>query len=250
MPLARWALGALALAGAVDAAGQGSRAAIAPIEMLTCHFAEGQGPEALPQLSADLDAWIRESQAPDYAAYALLPLLRSAEIDFELGWVRAWRDGPAMGATMAHERAAAATFTPLLGRVMRCDSARNFSMVTLREPAEAGRFGPLEVTTCTLRLGAALDDALQAVDEWVDYVATTGSTAAHWLLFPAYGESAEARYNFRWAIGYESFEGFGRDYEQLTNGDGLDKYAELLSHLVRCDSPRLYDVRPIRPRTE
>ena len=39
----------------------------------------------------------------------------------------------------------------------------------------------VEVTTCTVRLDANLDDALQAVHEWVDYTGTFGSTAAHWL---------------------------------------------------------------------
>jgi hypothetical protein len=119
-------------------------------------------------------------------------------------------------------------------------------MLTLRPPVAPERAGPVEASTCKLRLGATLDAALTAAQEWVDYTDTIGSTTAHWLLFPAYGERSDADYTFKWAVGYESFEAFGRDYDQLTNGSALDRYNELFELVLDCDSPRLYSARTIR----
>ncbi len=68
-----------------------------------------------------------------------------------------------------------------------------------------------------------------------------------WLLFPAYGERSDARYNFKWAIGYESYPAFGRNYDQLTNGESLDKYNELLAHSCNATA-RGSTARADRPR--
>ena len=220
---------------------------IAPTEVLTCRFAEGKGEADLAGLATAFNQWMEKYTAPEYSAYALLPTARSKDIDFDLAWVGAWPDGTTMGKSMAHYLEHGAELGPAFGNVMTCGTNVNFSTVTVRAPRQPGRFGPVEVTTCTVRLDADLDEALQAVREWVDYTATFGSTAAHWLLFPAYGERSDATYNFRWAIGYESYEAFGREYDQITNGNGLDRYNELLAPLLRCDNPRLYRVRPIRP---
>ncbi|HZF29542.1 MAG TPA: hypothetical protein VE907_10515 [Gammaproteobacteria bacterium] len=220
---------------------------IAPIEVLTCHFAQGKGEGDLAGLATAFNQWMEKYTAPEYAAYALLPSVRSKDIDFDLAWVGVWPDGITMGKSMAHYFDHGAELGPAFGSVMSCDTNTNFSTVTVRPPKQPGRFGPVEVTTCTVRLDASLDDALQAVHEWVDYTGTFGSTAAHWLLFPAYGERSAATYNFKWAIGYDSYEAFGREYDQITNGNGLDRYNELFTALLRCDNPRLYKVRQIRP---
>jgi hypothetical protein len=231
------------LGGAAHAQDDGAQ--ISPIEVLTCRFAEGKGAGDLDGLAGAFNSWMERSRAPEYAAYALLPQAYSG-LDFDLAWIGQWRDGATMGESMAHYFANGAELGAAFDSAMSCDSNRNFSVVTVREPVQPGRFGPLEVATCTLRLGVPLDDALAGVDEWVSYVGTTGSTSAHWLLFPAYGERSDARYHFKWAIGYASYPAFGRDYDQLTSGASLDKYNELFGGVMECDSPRLYSVRTIR----
>jgi hypothetical protein len=231
------------LAGAAHAQDDGTP--LAPIEVLACRFAEGRGPGDLDGLATAFNAWMERSRAPESAAYALLPQVYS-EVEFDVAWVRLWRDGATMGESMAHYFTNGAELGEAFDRVMTCDSNRNFSVVTLREPVPEGRFGPLEVATCTLRLGVPIEDALVGIDEWVSYIGTTGSTSAHWLLFPAYGERSDARYHFKWAIGYASYPAFGRDYDQLTSGASLDKYNELFGGVMECDSPRLYSVRTIR----
>jgi hypothetical protein len=248
MTVTKWTMtGALlCLVLGKTALAQGDRPLISPIEVLTCRFAAGKGPGDLDALARGFNQWMERTHAPQYSAYTLMPLSHSEEIDFDLAWVGAWPNGVTMGQSMKHYFTEGAELGPLFNNVMTCNSNRNFAVVTVRAPVEPGRFGPLEVSTCTLRVGAAMNDALQAVRQWVDFTATTGSTAAHWLLFPAYGERSDKIYNFKWAVGYASYEAFGRDYDQLTNGDGLDRYSALFGGLLRCDSPRLYSVRPIR----
>jgi hypothetical protein len=239
------AISLLALATVEDVLAQPTEATIAPLEFLVCHFAEGKGPSDLDGLARAFNEWMERSSAPEYAAYTLFPRSHSDEIDFDLAWVGAWPDGVTMGASMAHYFTHGEELGPVFGSVMDCNNNRNFSALTIRAPAEAGRFGPLEVANCTIRIGGSVADALNAVAEWVEYSRDTGSDAAHWALFPAYGERSDANYTFKWAIGYSSYESFGRDYDRFTNG-GSDKYNELFDFVMRCDSPRLYSVQPIR----
>jgi hypothetical protein len=253
MTARRLALRALAVA-AVAVAGlpaHAQRAAapaaqIAPLELRACRFAEGKSAAAFDGLAQTLNRWMADNRAADYQAYVLTPIAYSDEADFDFEWLGWWPDGATMGASMGQFFARGADLAAAFDAVMHCSDDRNYSTVTMRAPPAAGRFGPLELANCTLRLGATQSDVFPAVNEWLAFTASYGSTAAHWLLFPAYGERADARYNFKWAVGYESYEAFGREYDQATNGNGLDKYNELFQNLLRCDSPRLYGVRVIR----
>jgi hypothetical protein len=218
---------------------------ITPIEALSCRYAEGKGPADLEGLAAGFNDWMERSEAPAYTAYVLSPLAHSEELEFDLLWIGAWPDGVTMGTSMAHYFTHGAELGPVFGAVMDCGSNTNYAVLTIKRPEQAA-FGPLEVASCTLRVGAVIGDALAAVEEWVQYATRSGSGAAHWILFPAYGERSDAGYSFKWAMGYGSYESFGRDYDEFNNGGGVDQYNALFEGIMRCDSPRLYSVRPIR----
>ena len=248
-PRGPWvAFAAMLVAGLMPqaASAQGAPATMTPIEFLTCRYADGKGPSDLDTLDAAFNEWMARSEAPPYSAYVLVPRAHGRDVDFDLAWVGAWPNGATMGQSMAHYFTQGAELGPVFDTVMRCDANTQFAVLTLRPAAEEGRFGPLEVSSCTLRVGAGIDAALAAVIEWVEYFGRSGSSAAHWILFPAYGESSTATYSFKWASGYPSYEAFGRDYDEFYNGGGVDRFAALLDPLMRCDSPRLYSVRPIR----
>lgn len=242
------ALAAALVAALLPAASRAQRApeAMTPIEFLSCRYVEGKGPSDLDALESAFNDWMTRSEAPPYSAYVLVPRAHGQDVDFDLAWVGAWPSGATMGQSMAHYFANGAELGPVFDAVMHCDANTQFAVLTLRPPAEEGRFGPLEVSSCTLRVGVGIESALAAVIEWVEYFGRSGSAAAHWILFPAYGESSTAGYSFKWATGHPSYEAFGRDYDEFYNGGGVDRFAELLDPLMRCDSPRLYSVRPIR----
>lgn len=237
---------ALTAAAAVFAAAAPAQGAgpIAPIEMRTCRFVEGKGIADLETLGRDYSRWLDQAGVEAEAVHVWLPELYGSDLDHDFIWVSSWPDAEAMGASMAaQQRDGIAT---RFAAVAACHAKRNFSVVELRGTTQPGVYGPVELASCTLRLGAALADTLNAVRDWVDFTETTGSTAAHWLLFKAFGERADAKYMFQWAVGYESYEAFGRDYDKFTNGDGSDTYNQLFELLMTCDNPRLYTVRPIR----
>ena len=234
---------AAVLGGVPPAHAQGP---IAPIEIRTCRFAEGKGVVDVEMLGRDYSRWLDEVGAQAQAIHVWLPQLHGSDLDHDFAWVMSWPDAHAMGASMAAYEQSGAALRARFAEVATCDAKRNFSSVELRGTIEPGVYGPVEIATCTLRLGSALADTLNAVRDWVDFTATTGSTAAHWLLFKGYGERAEAKYMFQWAVGYESYEAFGRDYDKFTNGDGSDTYNQLFELLMTCDNPRLYSVRAIR----
>ncbi len=230
----------------LSAGAQLSPALIQPIEVRSCDFVPGKGRADLDGLQAELAKWIADTAAPEYGAYVLFPLAHSAEIDFDLAWVGVWPDGTTMGESLGHYLRNGVSISSAFDSVMSCRDNTNFSALALRPPQSNASFGPMEVSTCRLRLGVGLNDAMPAIRQWVEHTASVGSTAAHWLLFPAYGERSDANYNFKWAVGYESFEAFGRDYDQLTNGGALDVYNELFEFVLHCDSPRLFAVRTVR----
>lgn len=219
---------------------------IAPLEMRTCRFVEGKGVADLEAVGADYSRWLDESGVPAEAVYVWLPDLYGSDLDHDFIWVMSWPDTDAMGASMAAEQQRGADFAARFAAVATCSAKRNFSVIELRGTAKPGVYGPVELASCTLRLGSVLADTLNAVADWVDFTTTTGSTAAHWLLFKGYGERADAKYTFQWAVAYESYEAFGRDYDKFTNGDGSETYNELFELLMTCDNPRLYSVRAIR----
>jgi len=227
------------------AAGQ-NVAAPAPIEVLTCHYAEGKGPADLEGLATGFNAWMERYDAPPYTAYTLSPLSHSDEIDFDLAWVGAWPDGATMGASLVHYFTHGAELGPVFGSVMSCGTNTNYTLHTVKAPAQSA-FGPLTVASCMLEAGVSIDEGLAALDEWVEHAESSGSDAAHWVLFPAYGERSDATYDFKWAQAYGSYESFGRDYDALNpKGRGRETFAALFTGVLRCDTPRSYSVRVIR----
>jgi hypothetical protein len=225
----------------------GAARPLAPLEMLSCRFNEGKGPADLRGLADGFNAWMEKYDAPAYAAYTISPTSHSDEIEFDLAWLGSWPDPATMGASMEHYYAHGAELGPVFNSVMSCSTNTNYAVATILAPAQPGVFGPLEVTSCSIAEGASRADVEGAITAWSEYAQQERSGAAEWLLYPAYGERSDAHYDFKWATGYASYRAWGEDYDQLRNGGGHARYAELFAALLTCDSPRLYSVTPIRP---
>jgi hypothetical protein len=134
----------------------------------------------------------------------------------------------------------------VFGSVMDCGTNTNYTVLTVKAPAEP-EFGPLTVATCTLEAGVSVDEGLAAVEKWVEHAESLDSDTAHWVLFPAYGERSDVTYDFKWAQAYGSYEAFGRDYDALNpKGRGRETFDALFTGVLHCDTPRSYSVRAIR----
>ena len=65
-------------------------------------------------------------------------------------------------------------------------------------------------------------------------------------MFPAFGESSEADYDFKWVSGYPDYPEFGKYYDYFGTGGGWRVAQDTYQRVMNCDSDRLYDLRTVR----
>ncbi len=72
-----------------------------------------------------------------------------------------------------------------------------------------------------------------------------GIEADHYVLFPAFGERSDAKYDFKW-VTTRTWDAFGKSYDQYGTGGGWMKARELFEGLLDCDSSRVYVSERVR----
>lgn len=217
-----------------------------PVEIYACNFLKGKDMDDLAKVTAKWNTWMDKSNGPTYSAYTLVPLYHSEEISFDVAWLGLWPDGVTMGAGIKHWLSEGKDMDAEFGKVVDCEFAANYAVLIITPPKDPGGTDSAEFSNCKVKEGRTIQEAVGAVREWAKYRAETGSDAARWLFFPAYGETSAADYDFKWVTGYPSYESFGRAYDQFGTGGGYRKYSEIFERVMTCDSARLYDVTPVR----
>ncbi len=216
---------------------------INPIEIYACSFNEGQTMDDLMRVTADWNAWMDAEGQDDYWAVTLMPLYHSTEIDFDIAWVGGWPDGATMAAGTEFWITKGGEHQKAYERVVDCDEHVNFAVLDVQP--YSFQTGPVEFSNCTVKEGKSFPDALAAVNQWVAYQGENGIVQGHFLLFPAFGESSDADYSFKW-VTVSSYETFGRAYDQFGTGGGWRKSQELFGEVLDCDSSRVYHGTPVR----
>ena len=217
-----------------------------PLEIIACNFVKGKDMDDLAKVAAKWNTWMDKSNAPAYSAYTLAPLYHSEEISFDVAWLGSWENGVTMGAGMKHWHSEGKSMQADFDRVVDCKTSSNFAMFTVTPPKEPGSIDAAEFSNCKIKKGRTVKEAVGAIREWVKYREAAGTDAARWLFFPAYGESSDADYDFKWVTGYPSYDAFGRAFDQFGTGGGYRKYREIFGRLMTCDAARLYDVTAVR----
>lgn len=240
----------VALLWGVGASADEHSPSFAPLEIYACNFRDGKDMDDLSRVITKWNAWMDSSNAPTYSAYTMTPIFYSQDITFDIAWVGAWPDGATMGASTAHWLTKGGDMRAQFEKVVDCDVHANFAVLTVKAPKDHVGAGPVEFTDCTVKEGSTLPEAMESIRQWVEYETQTGSDVANWILFPAYGEANDADYNFKWVAAHPSYESFGRAYDQFGTGGGWQKYGELFERVMTCNSPRVYDTRPVRVSPE
>jgi hypothetical protein len=242
----------LAILGATTAYGQEVEEAAAPaaptirpIEIFTCSFNEGQTMDDLMQVTAGWNAWMDGQEQANYWAYLLVPVYHSSEIEFDVAWVGGWPDGAQMAAGTEYWISNGGEHNAAFQKVVDCAYHANFGVFDVQQNPTPFSSGPVEFSDCTVKEGKTSLDAIGAINQWVAYLAEQELVAGQYLLFPAFGESSEAEYDFKWVTS-SSWESFGRAYDQFGTGGGWRKSQELFGELMDCDSPRVYQRMPVR----
>ncbi len=217
-----------------------------PLEIYACNFVKGKDMDDLAKVTAKWNAWMDKSNAPAYSAHTLVPLYHSEEIGFDVAWLGSWEDGVTMGAGIKHWLSEGKSMQAEFDRVVDCTTTSNFAVFTITPPKEPGSIDSAEFSNCKVKKGRTVKEAVGAMREWVKYREEAGTDAARWLFFPAYGETSDADYTFKWVTGYPSYEAFGRAYDQFGTGGGYRKFSEIFDRVMTCDTARFYDVTAVR----
>jgi hypothetical protein len=130
-------------------------------------------------------------------------------------------------------------------KVVTCNDIANYAVMDLSAAPSPPESGPVTFTNCTVKEGRQFPDALGAVNGWIAYEKEHGIARDNYLLFPAYGESHDAKYSFKW-VTTSSWDDWGKAYDQYGTGGGYAKAGELFTGVLDCDSTRLYVSQRVR----
>ena len=220
---------------------------VAPVEVYVCNFNEGKG-------MADFDAWLKrwnkfmdKNDQSGYEAIALLPSY-SSSFEFDIGWVGYTSSGESLGQALDVWRDKGSELNAAVFEIMSCAARTNFASMSVKKGAD-GPMPPNPVASfsdCTIKEGTDFESAIDSVVAWNEFRAEGGQAGPAWVWFPAYGESTDATYHFKYVEGFRDYADWGADWDLYGNGGGWQKARELFADKLDCDSGRVYEVKALR----
>lgn len=229
------------LAGTGTAAAQDNGMLVIPVELFACSFKERQGPDNLDRVIARWNAWADRNAIDTYAAWTLTPYYYGPQQDYDVLWLGAGKDAVAMGRAQDTYLNTNDGIADAFEDVIDCSAHGNFASINFKAPPEGAtpRNSVLSFSDCSYRDGATFTALGAAMAEWSQYLADRGSATAIFHWYPVYGGGGE-EYDFKWLEAFDSLESMGKDYEILGNGGAYVMQGRLFSHLIDCDSARVY----------
>ena len=210
-----------------------------PVEIYTCNYAEGMGPDDLDAVIAKWNAWADERGMNDYSAWTLTPFYAGPDQDFDVIWMGVTDTGQAMGAAQDDWLANGGALQAEFDRVTPCNAHGLFAAVQFKEPPE--REDPSSIVVsfrdCNIADGKSFgDDVAPAIAAWAEFRTGQGSTAGRWVFFPAHGGGGED-YDFKSVVSHGNYAEKGVDFDNFDP----DKARELFAGVSDCDSARVYN---------
>lgn len=224
---------------AADADAQEQR--LVPIEAYLCTYVEGKSRVDLDKVTAKWNKWMDDNDATPYSAWVMEPVFKPASLPFDVVWLGAWQDGGAMGSGMQQWLTRGGLLQAEFNRVVDCPEHLNAASLNIRPPRNdwPGEMGVAVFTDCTVDDDSNVEEAMEAMRAWADYMDTIGSMAGMWAFFPFYG-AGEMHGDFKIVTSYPDYIAFGAEWENYINGDGWKKAMEIGEDVMSCDSPRVY----------
>lgn len=218
---------------------------VAAVEIYQCSYAKGKGPKDLDKVVSNWNSWADKNYSAPYSAWTLSPVSTGSYFDADIGWLGAFQNGVDMGKVTQEWLEKGGKLQAEFDSVIPCDTHGIFSSVNYKPPADKnwpGKNGSTSVTVfsdCTVAEGKTLTDIDAMNKAWAKHLTARGSKAGFWMFLPAFGiDNLNGHYKV--VMGYPSFEEWGKDHNDYTNGGGWRKGMELMQGVVSCDSPRVY----------
>ena len=219
-----------------------------PVEIYACNFNDDQGPADLAAVVEEWNEWLDGEGVDDYFAITMTPEF-FGERNFDFAWLGVWPDGNAMGAGTDMWLTQGQEIGAKFARVVDCVAHVNFASVRVKEPPETdmavGDMFVLEFSNCSMTDGTSYDDYLTAQKEWNAYADEHGFVGGSWNLWPVWGETADADYDFKAVNSAPNYTTVGANWARMAAGH-YQKSMELFDPVLDCDSPRVYTARVLR----
>lgn len=209
-----------------------------PVEIRGCMFQEGQDKAAFHEAVAKWSAWMDANGQHAYSAHVMWPLYRSKDHEADFLWMGGWPSGAEMAEGLERRATVGGEISAEFDRVVTCPYSASFAASYLSEPLR-DPIGPVRFANCEIEEGRSVDEALDAISKWTASEQENGVDSQHFLLFPAYGESRDAGYVFKW-VTTSTWSEFGDGFDHFANGGGMQESSELFGELLNCDTPRVY----------
>jgi hypothetical protein len=219
-----------------------------PVEVFSCNYVKGKSYKDLQRVIDKWNKWMDENGAAAYTAWTITPDFSSGgKYEMDVGWVGAWADGKAMGASQQKSVFGdGAAMIAEFSNVVDCPMHSSSASVNIKEPM--GWPSKTSVTIfsdCKVAEGKTVVDAFAMEQAWSEQMSASGSKAGTWLWYPGWG-LGDIDYDYKRVIGHPDYPSTGADFESFTNGRGYEKAAGIFAGSVSCDSPRVYSTHLVR----
>jgi hypothetical protein len=221
---------------------------IIPIEIFACGFEDGKGPDDLAAVTAKWNEWMDAEGATDYFAAVMYPNY-SSNLEFDVAWIGGWRDGNAMGAGTDMWIGSDSELADEFDAVLDCPAHIMFASMRMKAPEENddeedNKF-VLGFSNCSIKEGKTFEDVQAAQEVWNAYAEENGFKGGSWVLWPIWGEDAEADYDFKSVGSWPDYATLGANYQLMADGHWR-KNNEIWEGLLDCDSSRIYSTYGVR----
>jgi hypothetical protein len=218
---------------------------VGAVEIYMCSYAEGKGAADLGKVVNKWNGWMDKNVATPYSAWTLTPVITGSYFEADIGWLGAYQNGSDMGKVTQSWISEGGDLQAAFDSVIPCDNHSVYSSVNYKAPEGEGwpgENGSSSVTVfsdCTVAEGKTLEDIHAVHTAWAEHLTARGSKAGFWTFLPAYGADT-INGHYKVVVGYPSYEDWGNDHNDYTNGGGWRKGRELSEGVIQCDSPRVY----------
>lgn len=223
-----------------------------PVDAYGCNFNEGKGPADLDAVIEEWNAWMDDNGQTQYTAFTLWPNYYG-ESPFDVGWLGVYPDGNAMGAGADNFRENGQAMGARFAEVLDCGSHTNFATVRVKAPPENDDEDDtsfvLQFSNCSVAEGKTFEDFMAGQKEWNAYADEHGIVGGSWVMFPVWGETADADYGFKLVHSTDDYSQLGANWAKFAEGH-YQKNNELFDDLLDCDSPRVYSAEVARMAEE
>ncbi|MDJ0812643.1 MAG: hypothetical protein QNJ23_02875, partial [Woeseiaceae bacterium] len=194
---------------------------IIPVEIFACSFEEGMGPDDLNAVTAKWNEWMDDEEVTTYFAAHLYPAF-STELPFDVGWIGGWSDGNAMGSGTDMWMGEGGELGAEFDAVLDCPSHVLFATMNMREPKDSDDDDDdnfvLMFSNCSMNEGTSFEDVEAAQKKWNAHADEHGFIGGSWVMWPVWGESADADYDFKFVGSTPNYTALGGNFQMMAEG--------------------------------